>query len=127
MTGITSLECSRQGCILQDVLRLVHTNHPLASQDVNDNALALLTERGRVANSYERLRYLEQQITELNNEADIYALLSDSETPIAMLPGHGRLGQTFGSVVYRLGEETRASFALASPGQKPWLHTNFLG
>src|SRR4051812_48324443 len=60
-TGVTGLECSAAGCHVVPRPRptaLLHTNHPLVSEDVHEPAWTSLEEAGRIDDSQQRLDFL---------------------------------------------------------------------
>lgn len=121
--GVTGLECSAEGCSVSSPrgrATLTHTNHPLASRDIEPSALSILEQRGRVADSRRRLAFLDEHIGSLGRPADVKHLLADRTTPICMTPTARRPSQTFGSVIFELSDMTRATICVGSPAEAPW-------
>src|SRR5690606_38632415 len=86
--GMVGIECSAGGAAESSpwgTPSLVHTNHPLASTDINERALAKLQERGRVANSEERLAFLDGWRKAGPRGDDVLPLLQDPTTPICVV------------------------------------------
>ncbi|MDE1180836.1 C45 family peptidase [Paraburkholderia sp.] len=122
-TGVASIECSAHGGALRAEPRgnaLWHTNHPLYSGDVREEAVLQLAASGRIHNSTERLAFLHERATSLHCADDVEALLADPGTPLCMTPRGASISQTFGSVLYRLGDRPEASFCAGRPGEARW-------
>jgi isopenicillin-N N-acyltransferase like protein len=127
-SGMVGLECSAAGCAESSACgstTLLHTNHPLASVDLDPRALDVLTARGRVRNSKERLVYLDGWHSQGRRAEDIQPLLADPATPISVTATPERSSQTFGSVVFCVAAGIEASFCLARPGSAPWRNVPF--
>jgi len=121
--GISSLECSAAGATRGPVTsqrHLLHTNHPLYSDDLDATALEHLIRVGRVANSRARLDYLTCHQAGFDSAESAIALLSDADTPLALRCGPRGQMQTFGSVVFSLGTQIQASFHVGLPGTGAW-------
>ena len=121
--GVSSFECSGSGCVPSSpsgAARLTHTNHPLASTDFDDPSLQLLETRGRLAESQRRLSHLDRWLASGSTSDEVFALLDDPDAPICIRPAPDWRGQTFGSVMFRLGEEVEAWFRLDQAGHAPW-------
>ena len=123
--GMTGLECSASGVAVSSTgeALLLHTNHPLESADLDQRALSLLTDRGRIANSERRLSFLRNNVKP--GPDAIQALLSDPATPLCMVADRNSRSQTFGSVLFRLGAEPQARFRLGLPGRAEWHSAGF--
>ncbi len=120
---VTGVECSAGGCSVSSPAGrsiLTHTNHPLASGDVDAASLAILERRGRVDNSRRRLAFLDGRVGGLAGADDVIALLADPSTPICVTAEPARPSHTFGSVVFEMAEETTAYFCLAHPTKADW-------
>jgi len=121
--GVASFECSAGGCVPSSepgAARLTHTNHPLASADFDDPSLELLESRGRIADSRRRLMHLDDWLAAGGTSRDVVALLEEPDTPICIRPTPDWRGQTFSSVMFRLGDEAEAWFRLGKAGDAPW-------
>ncbi|QRM57679.1 C45 family peptidase [Sinorhizobium sp. BG8] len=128
LKGITSLECSAGGVAVSEELAagsLIHTNHPLASSDIDAMSQELLTARGRIANSQRRYQTLTERIGDIRNSDGIVELLSDQSTPLCMSATPNYSLQTFASMVFSLGEGAWARFCLAQPGHGTWQDVSF--
>ena len=126
--GVMGLECSASGCALShspDDPVLVHTNHPLASDDIDDAVSAMLHHNGGVADSELRLAFGEKRVEDLSRMDSAIALLSDPSTPICMRNSLQRPSETFGSVLYSLSDDPTAAFCLGGPGQAAWQTVRF--
>ncbi len=120
-SGVSSLECSAGGCVPSRAgAKHSHTNHPLASTDFEPRAQALLEGRGRVADSRRRLAHLDAWHASGGSFEEVVALLADPDAPICITPSPDWRGQTFGSVIFRLGAEVEAHFRLDGAGKAPW-------
>jgi isopenicillin-N N-acyltransferase-like protein len=124
--GLTSLECSAGGAVARaaDETTLLHTNHPLQSADLDARAMAYLTRLGRVANSETRLAWLCDRVEPQRPET-VEALLSDPATPLCMVADQTSRSQTFGSVLFNLGNTPEARFRLGLPGKAAWHQVGF--
>ena len=122
-SGVFGFECSAGGyvpCAVGAGTTLSHTNHPVASTDFEPRAMALLEGRGRVADSQKRLAHLDTWLASGGTPEEVIDLLSDPNTPICVIPSPDWRGQTFGSVMFRLGADVQAFFRLDGPGKAPW-------
>lgn len=138
---VVSLECSANGAVdyspRPESSRLVHTNHPLASDDqgfvrqhLADQSDAELscspTSRGR-------LRSLEQRLLEplVADKAALFAALAAKDDPNApvcrdgdsSLPGasDAHIGFTAASVVYELSDPPVMHFAAGPPSESDYI------
>ena len=128
--GVTGLECSASGCALSnspDEQVLVHTNHPLASDDVDEAVSAMVHHSGGVDDSKLRLAYGKKRVEDLSRMDSVIALLSDPSTPICVRTSPQRASETFGSVLYSLSDDPTAAFCLGRPGQAAWQIVHFAG
>ncbi len=129
-SGVVSLECSARGCDVggtDERSSLTHTNHPLASDDLDERALARLEHTGRVPDSRARLAFLDARLGESTARGDLMRMLADRSTPICI----GGVGaarssmRTFAAVLFELSTSTQARFCLGRPGEAPWEQITF--
>ncbi|MCK2218753.1 C45 family peptidase [Actinomadura sp. ATCC 31491] len=123
-TGLDSLECSAAGAVPVPLRegRLVHTNHPLASADLDPDALRKLRDTGRVRDSENRLRFLEGTLRPDGTRDEAEAMLADDTVPICVPGVPDWPTRTFGSVSYELGgPEPRVRVRPGLPGRAQWL------
>jgi isopenicillin-N N-acyltransferase like protein len=99
---------------------LLHTNHPLASTDVDPGLEARLEGQGRIANSERRQDFLVAHAGEVDGVAAAKALLDDRATPICVVPTRASATMTFGSVAFTLGDRVTAEFRLGLPETAGW-------
>jgi hypothetical protein len=121
--GVVGLECSAAGKTLSPAASeaaLIHTNHPLATHEIDPVAEAALERRGSVADSKRRLEFLREQSASIRQAADIKRVLADRSVPICKTPTRDRNSTTFGSVVFELTPSPRAHFCPGLPTSKPW-------
>lgn len=126
--GATSLECSAEGVVVTHrpgTGRMIHTNHPLGSTDIDPATLPVLESRGRVANSRIRYGVLEDVVGSIASAEDIVSLLSDPATPLCMTTTPLGTLQTFASVLYELGDTPSAQFCLGRPQTAAWQLLSF--
>jgi hypothetical protein len=124
---VVSMECSAAGAVrLPTAGYSLHTNHPLASSDIEPELNALLEQRGRISFSKERLAVLENSIDAIENTEDVVGLLSSCELAICVKPTEHRSSQTFASVAYEFGRRPVAHFALGLPGNSEWNEIPFI-
>lgn len=116
--GLTSMECSATSTTplpLRVDGRLLHTNHPLASEDIDDGSLNRLNRIGSRENSERRLDWLEARSPGLSTAEDIRAAYDDTAAPICMTAPQGVGSRTFATVVYALTDtpavQMRSGFA----------------
>jgi isopenicillin-N N-acyltransferase like protein len=112
-----ALECSAGGAVevAGDGPRW-HTNHPLASDDVDPYA----AEPGGAADSHVRGRRLAGALPAVTGPADCRRLLADRDAPLSVHATPERPWLTFGSVVYELAERPRAWIAPGPPDHVPF-------
>ena len=123
--GVTGLECSALGAAVsfEGQGRLLHTNHPLSSTDTDSRALAMLTERGRVADSTKRLAHMAALGPQ--GAEGVKAMLTDPATPLCMVADSASRSQTFGSVLFELGDTAQGQIRLGLPGRDAWQTLSF--
>ncbi len=109
------LECSAGGAVDSGSGHLCHTNHPLASADIEPAA----DEPSGTADSKNRQRRLEQADGAVDAQA-ARTLLADRVTPLSVHASPERPWLTFGSVVYELAERPRAWIAPGPPDHVPF-------
>ncbi|HET7170404.1 MAG TPA: C45 family peptidase [Gaiellales bacterium] len=116
---VASFECSAGGVAASDggARRLWHTNHPLASRDLDPAD----GEPGGTADSRARLARLAESGAEIGSAADCEELLADSRAPLCVAPesGHGWL--TFGSIAMELSRPPAVRIAPGPPDRTPWV------
>ncbi|MFG6576126.1 C45 family autoproteolytic acyltransferase/hydrolase [Sulfitobacter sp. 1A15333] len=103
--GITSLECSARTCLalpIPDNGRLLHTNHPLISSDIDTTALARLGSSGFTKSSAIRLSWLAAQEDALTTAEEVQTLFDDPEAPIRMRAKTHGGSSTFATVLYSM-------------------------
>jgi hypothetical protein len=121
--GFVGLECSAGGAALScppGARTLAHTNHPLASNDVDAGLTERLERHGRIADSERRQDFLVAHVGEVAGVGAAKALLEDRSTPICVVPIPARATVTFGSVAFTLGERVTAEFRLGLPETSGW-------
>ncbi len=126
--GVTSLECSAGGAVISNdpsLRTMVHTNHPLVSQDIENWAMTLIEATDRIANSHERYDILKQAVADIKTADDIVSLLSDRSKCLCMTPEPPFSMQTFASMVFEIGETVSARFCLGQPGSRAWEKLTF--
>ena len=118
--GVTGLECSALGASVsfQGQGRLLHTNHPLSSTDTDSRAMEMLTARGRVADSTKRLAHM--AALNLQGAEGVKAMLTDPATPLCMVADSASRSQTFGSVLFQLGDTPQGQIRLGLPHRDAW-------
>jgi hypothetical protein len=81
--GFESFECSAAGAAAwnRDAERAVHTNHPLATVDVDDTG----ERRPDTTRSEERLAFLERELEGVQRPEDAERILTDRTAPICFV------------------------------------------
>jgi hypothetical protein len=111
------LECSAGGAVgVAGDGRRWHTNHPLASGDVDPAA----ADPGGAADSHARGRRLAVALPDLRGPSDCQRLLADRDAPLSVHTTPERPWLTFGSVVYELAGRPRAWIAPGPPDHIPF-------
>ncbi|MFE4411299.1 C45 family autoproteolytic acyltransferase/hydolase [Streptomyces sp. NPDC056821] len=121
--GLDSVECSVGGVVsalAPGARRIVHTNHPLASTDIDPVALEELRTEGRLSDSEARLAFLARALRPEVSSAALERLLEDTTVPVCMSGRPGWPMRTFGTVSYALGLAPRARFRLGLPESAQW-------
>ena len=114
--GVLGHECSAGGCapVRPDASGvLTHTNHPLASDDIDPEALAVLEQAGGPAASRARLERLGGR-----GDADPETLFA--EAPICVRPDARPGAETFGAVRFEIGASTTARICPGRPDRATW-------
>ncbi len=103
--GIRSVECSATSCVqcpVSDDGILLHTNHPLISDDIDDTAQARLDYAGFNKSSTTRLEWLKGQRDRCMSVSDVQSLFDDDAAPICMRAKTNGGSSTFASVLYEM-------------------------
>jgi hypothetical protein len=116
--GVAGYECSAAGAVRSDDggSRLCHTNHPLASSDLDP----AVPSEGR-EDSQVRLAAIESVADGVATGADCERVLADREAPLCVIPEPGKPWLTFGSIWAELGEAPRVRIAPGPPDRTAWL------
>lgn len=110
-------ECSAGGCapVPADASgALMHTNHPLASDDIDPDALAILDRIGGTAASLARLERLGGR-----GDVDIERLFA--EAPICVRSDARPGAETFGAVRFEIGASVTARMCPGRPDRTTWV------
>lgn len=115
------LECSAGGCAEgpRD-LELVHTNHPLWSDDFDEGRLPTMHSTARMQRSESRLQELTNGVEQVKLEGSASGLLARSDVGLCVVPSEENPSTTFGSVEYLLTTPPRVRVALGRPDLVPW-------
>jgi isopenicillin-N N-acyltransferase-like protein len=114
--GLASVEAWATGVTVntEPGARLVHTNHPLSTEPIADDA----EERFKLSRTRERLDFVERGSRACHDASGIQKMLSDRTVPIsldAMSPS-----MTFGAVVYECSVPAKMRIALGPPHLQPF-------
>lgn len=126
--GIESLECSAGGAAevaLGRAHRLLHTNHPLASDDIDAASQARLDKAGFNRSSQTRLGWLQRKDREIVTATDVQALFDDPEAPLCMRAATNGGSSTFASVLYQMTDQPRVRMRAGLPGYGDWCDIGF--
>jgi isopenicillin-N N-acyltransferase like protein len=116
---VAGFECSAAGVAASDggESRFWHTNHPLASRDVDPAD----DEPGGTADSHARLARLAETAPEIESTADCEELLADTRAPLCVAPEAGHDWLTFGSIAMELSSPPAVRIAPGPPDRTPWI------
>jgi isopenicillin-N N-acyltransferase like protein len=116
--GVAGYECSAAGAVRSDGggARFCHTNHPLASTDLDPS----LPADGR-EDSHVRLAAIESVADGVATGTDCERALADRDAPLCVIPEPGRPWITFGSIWAELSEPPRARIAPGPPDRTAWV------
>lgn len=117
-SGVTGHECSAAGCApvaLAQGGALLHTNHPVASADLDTKAMELLEEFGSNDRSRERLGKLTDWAAAVGPLPELFRT-----APVCVRPQGRHNGQTFGAVQFRLADRVTASLCTGRPDLTLW-------
>jgi isopenicillin-N N-acyltransferase-like protein len=117
-SGVAGYECSAAGAARSDTGtgRLCHTNHPLASTDLDPDR-----DPAGTADSHTRLEAIAAAAPGMASGADAERVLADRETPLCVIAEPGRPWLTFGSIWAELGRTARVRIAPGPPDRTGWL------
>jgi isopenicillin-N N-acyltransferase like protein len=117
-TEVAGYECSAAGAVRSDRGggRFCHTNHPLASTDLDPAVPA----EGR-EDSHVRLGAIESVAGDVATGADCERALADREAPLCVIPEPDRPWITFGSIWAELGDAPRVRIAPGPPDRTAWV------
>ncbi len=116
--AVAGYECSAGGAVpVGGDDRLWHTNHPLATEDIDEE---LADDGPAHANSVARQRLLDREAPEAESLDDCRRILEDRSAPICAHATPEVPWLTFGSVAFELGDPPRAAVALGPADETPW-------
>lgn len=125
VNGFHGVECSADEVVVScpaDSPLLLHTNHPLANDDIDPDAERELQREGRFTDSVARLDFLEANTNRACDRITAEVLLADRTAPLCVTPRQGRRTQTFGAVSFELGTTPpTARFCLGLTDEQPWI------
>jgi len=115
-------------CSASDVVRwtssddhfMAHTNHPLASTSIDQNALHALRQQGALTSSTARLEFLSREGSNVTGLTDVKRLLADRTVPICVSPSSLKASATFGSIAIDVTAPPRVEVCLGRPDTVPW-------
>jgi len=116
---VAGFECSAGAVISSDggAGRFWHTNHPLASRDLDPAA----EEPGGTADSHRRLARLAESGPGVQSAADCEELLADKRAPLCVAPEAEHNWLTFGSIAMELSAPPAVRIAPGPPDRTPWI------
>lgn len=124
--GITSLECSANGAAPCDCgPTLLHTNHPLASRDIDPQAQLRLEKAGFNASSHRRLDWLRDRAETLGGAGEVQALYDDADAPICMRAQLNGGSSTFASTLFEITDTPTIRMRQGRAGGAEWQHITF--
>lgn len=121
--GVSSVECSAGSCAevtMPETGRLLHTNHPLASSDIERGAEDRLERGGFTASSHRRLDWLRDTAQGVGGAVDVEALFDDESAPISLRAERNGGSSTFASVLYEMTDCTRVRMRAGPAGRGDW-------
>lgn len=122
-SGATSLECSASFCAevpVPDSGRLLHSNHPLVSTDIDASAQARLGAGGFNESSTSRLDWLEAHQGDIATADDVQALFDDPQAPICMRPETNGGSSTFATVLYAMTDRPSVRMRQGGADNAAW-------
>lgn len=115
------LECSASGCAEgPEGLELIHTNHPLWSQDLDEKREPTVHWSARMQRSAHRLQALADGAEQVRTDASAAGLLARADIGLCVVPSPENQSTTFGSVEYVLTTPPRVRVALGRPDLVTW-------
>lgn len=126
--GITSIECSATACAdvaIPDHDALLHTNHPLASDDLNPKTDASFEKAGINSGSRARLDWLQKRRQKMHRAEDIKQEFDDPKTPMCMRPETHDGSSTFATVIYEMTDSPRIRMRKGVAGTGGWVSIPF--
>jgi hypothetical protein len=116
---VAGFECSAGGVVASNggTDRFWHTNHPLASRDVDPAD----KEPNGTADSHARLARLAETAPEIESAADCEELLADTRAPLCVAPEGEHHWLTFGSIAMELSAPPAVRIAPGPPDRTPWI------
>jgi hypothetical protein len=115
---VAGFECSAGGVVASDggTRRFWHTNHPLASRDVDPAD----DEPAGTADSHRRLVRLAETAPAVESTSDCEELLADKRAPLCVAPESEHHWLTFGSIAMELSDPA-VRIAPGPPDRTPWI------
>jgi isopenicillin-N N-acyltransferase-like protein len=116
---VAGFECSAGSVVASDggTARFWHTNHPLASRDVDPAD----DEPGGTADSRIRLARLAETAPQIESAADCEELLADRKAPLCVAPESEHHWLTFGSIAMELSSPPAVRIAPGPPDRTAWI------
>lgn len=118
---VLSVECSAGGSAdWAGGPLLLHTNHPLVSDDLDAGAAQRLQKAGFEASSHRRLKCLQDRAGGLASAVQVKALFDDPKTPLCMRPETNGGSATFAAVLIEIGADVRMRVRQGLPDASEW-------
>jgi isopenicillin-N N-acyltransferase like protein len=116
---VAGFECSAGGVVASDggQGRFWHTNHPLASRDLDPAD----DDPEGTADSQARLARLAEAGPEMESTDDCERLLADKRAPLCVAPEAEHNWLTFGSIAMELSSPPLVRIAPGPPDRTPWI------
>lgn len=122
-TRAASFECSAGGAVACEPLEdgfFAHTNHPLASEDLDEEEMRAERDGGDIAESRARLEFVRAARRSVRSLSALAEVLSDRTLPVCFVPDAYERGCTFGSVLFELTDPPQVVARLGLPDRTPW-------
>jgi len=100
---------------------LIHTNHPLATREVDREVARQPLVRERVLSSERRLAFLRESCRSQQRLADVKIVLADRTVPISVSPTETRNTLTFGAIAIEFRDEPHVEICLGRPDLEKWV------
>lgn len=127
--GVRGFECSSVDIAEVGLIDhvLMHTNHPIATLEVDRKMADRRRVRAGISSSERRLAFLRRTYQSGQGYVGAKIMLADRTVPISVSPTESRRTLTFGAIAIEFLDEPHVEFCLGRPDLEDWVSVAWSG